>query len=124
MAAELSTEVLVNYAILYGYFAIILACFGAVIASILGRSPAKDTVLSGRPFVFIRCAVGGLIATWYCELVVRGGRNRLVAPKLRALPEDGADASHDPVHEGKLHRLAGMPSHTVQNSAPPRFMKR
>ncbi|BEJ12922.1 hypothetical protein CspHIS471_0300960 [Cutaneotrichosporon sp. HIS471] len=62
---DLSTEVLVNYAILYGYFAIILACFAAVIASILGQSPTKKAVLSGRPFLFIRCAVGGLISTWY-----------------------------------------------------------
>lgn len=67
MAGELSTDVLANYAILYGYFAIILVCFGAVIASILGPNPSKNTVLSGRPFLFIRCAVGGLLSTWYCE---------------------------------------------------------
>ncbi|GMK57824.1 hypothetical protein CspeluHIS016_0406580 [Cutaneotrichosporon spelunceum] len=65
MAGDFDTEVLVNYAILYGYFAIILACFTTVIASVLGPSPSKKAVLSGRPFVFIRCAVGGLISTWY-----------------------------------------------------------
>lgn len=67
MASELSIEVLVNYAILGGYFAIIFACFGAVIASILSRKPTKVQVLSGRPFLFIRAAVGGLISTWYCK---------------------------------------------------------
>lgn len=72
MTEELSAEVLVNYAILGGYFVIIFACFGGVFASILSRRPSKETVLSGRPFLFLRAAVGGLICTWYCECAPLG----------------------------------------------------
>lgn len=67
MASDISPEVLVNYAILGGYFAIIFACFAGVFVSILSRRPSKETVLSGRPFLFLRVAVGGLISTWYCK---------------------------------------------------------
>lgn len=60
---------LVAWAIFLGYFGVIFGSFGFVAASIVSERKAVD-LLSGRPFVFARAALGGLLCTWYCEWLV------------------------------------------------------
>lgn len=57
---------LVAWAIFIGYFAIIFASFGFVFASILSQKSPK-ALLGGRPFTFVRVAIGALICTWLCK---------------------------------------------------------
>lgn len=57
---------LVAWAIFIGYFTLIFASFGFVFASIVSQKPAK-ALLEGRPFMFVRVAVGALICTWLCK---------------------------------------------------------
>lgn len=57
---------LVAWAIFIGYFGIIFASFGFVFVSILSQKPAK-ALLEGKPFTFIRVALGALVCTWLCE---------------------------------------------------------
>ncbi|KAL1406231.1 asparagine-linked glycosylation protein [Vanrija albida] len=63
----MNIDKLVAWAIFLGYFGIIAASFGFVVASIVSGRKASD-VLSGRPFVFARTALGGLLCTWYFML--------------------------------------------------------
>lgn len=48
------------------YFAVIIALFGLVITSVLPSSD-KTRVFRQKPFLFLRCAAGALLSTWYCE---------------------------------------------------------
>lgn len=48
------------------YLLVIVALFGVVIYSVLPKSH-KVEVFEQRPFLFLRCAVGALLSTWYCE---------------------------------------------------------
>lgn len=56
----------VAYAIFVAYFALIAGSFILVFISLGGGKPADDLV-QGRPFVYLRIALGALICTWYCE---------------------------------------------------------
>lgn len=63
---ELDTEELANYAVFGGYLALVAVSFIGCFVSIMASGAGKDTVLSGRPFVFIRAAFGAFFCTWYC----------------------------------------------------------
>lgn len=56
----------VAWAIFIGYFSIIFASFGFVFASIVSQK-SPQALLEGKPFTFIRVAIGALICTWLCK---------------------------------------------------------
>lgn len=53
--------------IFYAYFVGIVALFGVVAVSILPKTD-KVRVFEPRPFLYLRCAIGALISTWFCKL--------------------------------------------------------
>lgn len=63
---------LVAWAIFIGYFSIIFASFGFVFTSILSQKSPK-ALLEGKPFTFIRVAIGALICTWLCKWKLDSG---------------------------------------------------
>lgn len=56
----------VAYAIFTSYFGLIFVSFYLVFRSLLAGKDVKD-LFSGRPFLFIRTALGALLCTWYCK---------------------------------------------------------
>lgn len=54
------------YAIFASYFGLIFTSLGFVLRSISEDVPWKR-YFEGRPFLFLRVAVGALISTWWCE---------------------------------------------------------
>lgn len=57
--------------IFYAYFVGIVALFGVVAVSILPKTD-KTRIFEQRPFLFLRCALGALISTWFCEIISSG----------------------------------------------------
>jgi hypothetical protein len=49
------------------YIAAILLLFGVVGYSIIPKND-KSRLFEQRPFLFLRCALGALLSTWYCKL--------------------------------------------------------
>jgi alpha-1,2-mannosyltransferase len=49
------------------YIAVILLLFGLVLWSITPKDD-KLRLFDQKPFLFLRCAVGALLSTWYCKL--------------------------------------------------------
>jgi alpha-1,2-mannosyltransferase len=62
----MSPDVVLAYIVFGGYFALIFLSFFLVFKSVLHAVPASR-LLEGRPFFFLRTAVGALLCTWYCE---------------------------------------------------------
>lgn len=56
----------VAYDIFAAYFVAIFVAFGFVVKSITSDVPVSR-LLEGRPFLFLRIALGALLCTWYCE---------------------------------------------------------
>jgi hypothetical protein len=48
------------------YIAVILILFALVFYSIVPKDD-KTRLLEQKPFLFLRCAVGALLSTWYCK---------------------------------------------------------
>jgi hypothetical protein len=55
------------YGVLIAYFGLIALSFGFVFSSILSGVKVGK-LFEGRPFLFLRTAIGGLLCTWYCQL--------------------------------------------------------
>ena len=53
------------------YIAVILILFGVVGYSIIPKTD-KTRLFEQKPFLFLRCALGALLSTWYCKLEGRG----------------------------------------------------
>jgi hypothetical protein len=49
------------------YIGVILILFGIVFYSITPKD--KTRLLEQKPFLFLRCAFGALLSTWYCKLL-------------------------------------------------------
>lgn len=54
-------------AIFVVYIAVIFLLFGLVMWSIIPKDD-KLRLFEQKPFLFLRCAVGALLSTWYCKL--------------------------------------------------------
>ena len=67
------------------YIGIILLLFGIVFHSITPKD--KTRLFEQKPFLFLRCAFGALLSTWYCKL-------------SSFLIGTWADNSHDKFHDG------------------------
>jgi alpha-1,2-mannosyltransferase len=48
------------------YTGVILLLFGLVFYSITPKD--KTRLFEQKPFLFLRCAFGALLSTWYCKL--------------------------------------------------------
>ena len=66
------------------YIGVILLLFGIVFYSITPKD--KTRLFEQKPFLFLRCAFGALLSTWYCELLIFLVRNQ-------------ANGSHDKLHD-------------------------
>ena len=49
------------------YIAVISLLFGVVGYSIIPKTD-KTRLFEQKPFLFLRCALGALLSTWYCKL--------------------------------------------------------
>jgi hypothetical protein len=67
-AAPIASTELFAWTVFISYFALILACFALVFASILD-GVKLGRLFEGRAFYFVRAAVAALGCTWYCTLI-------------------------------------------------------
>jgi len=67
------------------YIGVILLLFGIVFYSITPKD--KTRLFEQKPFLFLRCAFGALLSTWYCKL-------SFASTGIKA------DDSHDKLHDG------------------------
>lgn len=75
-------------AVFVAYIVGILGLFVLVIISVLPKTD-KVRLFEQRPFLFLRCAVGALLSTWYCECIAR------------VKGSSCSCRSHDPVYAGE-----------------------
>ena len=61
-----------------GYLAVVGAAASFVISSILSDVDPKR-YLTGRPFLFIRVALGSLLTTWYCKHLAEWAVSALIS---------------------------------------------
>jgi hypothetical protein len=70
------------------YIGLILILFGIVFYSIIPKEN-KTRLFEQKPFLFLRCALGALLSTWYCKLSSSDPHTR-----------QSADDSHDQLYDG------------------------
>lgn len=54
------------YGVSASYFGVIFVALGFVLRSV-GHGIPWERLVEGKPFLFLRLAIGALLATWYCE---------------------------------------------------------
>lgn len=66
LLSTLTSKEPIAIGIFVAYFLLIIG-FGFLVLRSVAHGVETDDLFSGRPFLFIRLAVGALGCTWYCE---------------------------------------------------------